>query len=285
MNVAVLALALAASTADCAAPAGWNEIAATAPRYVLLGEMHGSEQSPAMLADLVCTEAQRGKPILVALELGSDGDPLLQRAWTQPHAAFAKTLLETNGEWTARTDGATSQAMLAMLVRLHALKSGGIPIDVVAFNGARDDAQRERWMSLPGQGPHEAAQAENIRRAANARDYGRVFVLVGGLHARKRPVTLDVAFEPMAMRLAPASDILSLKMTYSAGTSWSCRLKPGLTPDGPVDASMIACKSYAVPGTASGDDPGIKLGGAEPDYDGSYFVGAIVASPPVGKTE
>src|SRR3546814_20260999 len=95
--------------------------------------------------------------------------------------------------------------MFALLVRLHGLKEAGVAVDVAAFNGMRDDAQRARLAGLPGQGPHEAAQAENIRDAAAAGDYDRLLILVGSFHARKSTGGAgDDRFEHMAMSSAPS---------------------------------------------------------------------------------
>lgn len=279
MIAAALALALAASAVDCTAPAGWSEIEASAPRYILFGELHGTEQAPAMFGDLACALASKGERILVAVELGAEENAGMQRAWAGPHAGFTAALLAAMPQWGKRNDGVTSQAMLAMLVRLHSLKTEGRKIDVVAFNAARDTAQQERWKALPGQGPHEAAQAENIRTAAEAGTYAHVLVLTGGTHAKKRPVTYDVTFEPMAMRLAPPAEIWSLGQSDSGGTSWSCGLKPGVTAGIPLDSSMIECGSHAQKGDGTGS-PRISLSSNDPAYDGIFHVGAITASPP-----
>lgn len=183
--------------------------------------------------------------MLVAVEHNANHNDLLQAAWALAPAQFATALRRAG--WEGRQDGVGSQAMFELLVGLHQLKDRGRRIDIVAFNGARDDEQRERFKHLPDQGPHEAAQAENIRRAAEAGRYDHVLVLVGNLHARKQPVTRrGVSFEPMAMRLAPAAAITSLNMAGAGGTKWNCVLKPGarLQPGQPLPPDLLDCGSH-----------------------------------------
>jgi hypothetical protein len=273
--------------AACALPEGWSAVAARNTRYVIFGESHGTRESPAFVEATACGLAAKGERVLVGVEHEATDDPALQAAWALPDAQFPAALRARG--WAGREDGVGSQAMFALLVRLHQLKSQGLSIDVVAFNSLVDDDQRARFKDLPGQGPHEAAQAENIRRSADARRYDHVLVLVGNLHARKQPVTRGaVSFEPMAMRLAPAAAITSLKMDGAAGTTWNCLLKPGavLQPGKPLPPGSLDCGSHASRGHADLQRPPfIGLGalpGSEEDpaYDGFYWVGPVSGSPP-----
>ncbi|HEX8062893.1 MAG TPA: hypothetical protein VF535_06725, partial [Allosphingosinicella sp.] len=187
----------------CSVPEGWSRVAARKTPYIIFGEVHGTRESPAFVEATACGLAAKGARVLVGVEHNATDDPALQAAWSLPDAQFPAALRALG--WAGRKDGVASQAMFELLLRLHRLKERGRRIDVVAFNGARDAEQRERFKDLPGQGPHEAAQAENVRRAAEAKRYDHVLVLVGNLHARKQPVTRGgMSFEPMAMRLAPA---------------------------------------------------------------------------------
>jgi hypothetical protein len=179
--------------------------------------------------------------------------------------------------------------MLHLLVRLHSLKDEGQSIGIVAFNGARDDVQRDRFKSLPGQGGHEAAQAENIRDAAQANSYDYVLVLTGNLHARKQEVeSRGFTYKPMAMMLASADQVVSLNMEAANGTSWNCLLKPGHEPPPgkPILADAIDCGVHNY--TTNTDlrrSPFISLtpvAGINPDsaYDGIYWLGTVHGSKP-----
>src|SRR5262249_46801951 len=142
------------------------------------------------------------EPVLLAVELDSPLNQQLQTAWTNERSppAFESSVVSL---FDGHRDGRGSQAMIAMLSRAFALKQKGADIDVVAFSGFRDVAQQMKYSDLQGQGPQEAAQAENIAIAAGRRDYAHIVVLVGSFHAQKTVMRMGGAeFEPMAMRLA-----------------------------------------------------------------------------------
>ena len=268
----------------CPPPPGWEAIDKRQTRYIVFGEVHGTAEAPALVGDLACALSFRGERLLVALELGADDDAALQAAWALPDDRFAAAL--THVGRPGRNDGVASRAVFALLRRLHRLREGGRPIDVLAFNGTR--AQEAAFATLPGQGPHEAAQADDIRRADAGR-HDRVLVLVGDLHARKAPVTNGGdTFEPMAIRLAPASAVTSLAMRSAGGTAWTCALRAGFAfqygkplPDGAIEcAAHPASASATLAGGAVmglGDAPGAR---PEPAYDGYFWLGPITASPP-----
>lgn len=289
---ALLAVLAAAATPTCALPPGWEAVEARRTRFVVVGEIHGSAEVPALVGGIACALAARGERVLLAVELDSSNDAELRALWSLPHPRFRASLPRFRG-WTGRNDGVGSRAMADLLLALHARRAAGAAVDVVAFNGARDANQQARFASLPGQGPHEAAQAENIRDAAARGRYDRVLVLVGEVHARRRPVTdHGAAFDPMARRLAPASDVTSLRVVDGGGSLWGCQLRDGYVPrkGEPVAAEAIGCTSRPAKAMADlgpgpfarlGDPPGAPGGGT---YDGYLWVGRVTASPPVAAT-
>lgn len=270
----------------CRVPIGWPDVAARKPRFVVFGEVHGTQQAPAFIGDIACALAARGERILVAVEHSSTENDAFQKAWRLSNAQFPEALKRAG--WADRDDGVGSEAMLALLVRLHHLARRGQLIDIVAFNGAKDAAQSRRFSDLPGQGPHDATQAENIRVATAAHPYDHVLVLVGNVHARKRLVEHSLApFEPMAMQLGPPSSIITLNMQTAGGTAWNCELKPRVTPQPSksIIQDDIACGSYPLSGDADlRRTPFIALGALQgmaidPDYDGVFWLGKVDASP------
>lgn len=283
MIALLAALALAGRT-TCSLPPGWKQIEARHTRYVVFGEMHGTTQSPDLVGSIACALAKRRQRVLVGLELSAEGNKALQAAWAGPHATFAATIDQRMIDWHGRRDGVASEAMHALLVRLHALKNAGASIDVVAFNPF---SVPEQFKDLPGQGPHEAGQAANIRAAAAAKPYDKIIVLVGNIHALKRPVTRgSTTWKPMAMWLP---DTTTLDMEYAGGSMWNCRPQPGavFVPGKPVPDDAIACRDYPV--SRSTDDArqigsrvraGINQTPDKRDYDGYYWLGPVTSSPP-----
>lgn len=278
--------------AACIAPEGWDEVITRDPDFVVFGELHGTREAPALIAQIVCAEAMQGRRVLLAVEHSSFYNPGLQDAWRLAHDAFRAALSHLG--WRGQDDGVASEAMLMLVTSAHSLKEKGAAIDIVAFNGTRDDAQRARFANLPSQGPHEAAQAENIAEAAARNDYDRVIVLVGGLHAATAPLSIGgPEFEPMAMRLRVYGTVLSLAMQHAGGTSWNCQLRPGArpAPGKAVTSDMIACGAFPAGAEGSSDrPPHITVGSftdprLERRSDGTFWLGSISASPPAFAAE
>ena len=280
---------LPADTSACTAPDGWADVLAHNPRFVVFGEGHGTNESPDFVTRLLCAEAKRGQRVLLAIEHAADQNAALQQAWAGPREELVAALPELG--WRGRNDGVASEAMLRLVLAAHALRHNGAVIEIVAFNGARDEAQYRRFADLPAQGPHEAAQAENIAEAAALAPYDRVIVLVGNVHAQITPYSPSAdgdTFEPMTMRLAAYGPVISLNMQDAGGTSWSCRLAPDAkrVPGQPITNDKIRCAAYEDKATATPDRPPfVDIGqmGAEAGagrFHGVFWVGPITASPP-----
>ncbi|MEO1730270.1 MAG: hypothetical protein AAFR64_05990 [Pseudomonadota bacterium] len=275
--ISITGIVLASPTKDkvCTLPEGWNEVTAKDPRFVVFGELHGTKETPAFIGNLLCALTQSEKRVLLAIELWSIDDRGLQAVWEQPFEGFAEALRKD--AWPARQDGVGSEAMLDLVVEARSLKHSGHDIAVTAFSGVKDEDQQKRFAHLPGQGPHEAAQAQNIFDAAEASDFDLVIVLVGNLHARKDAISRGgITYDPMVKRLSAFDSVVSLDVRYGAGSYWACIREDGET----------ICKSRPTGGyEVAKEAPHIALdprpeGKRNPRYDGYFWVGPISASPP-----
>ncbi len=272
-----------ATSSSCELPSGWVEVEQRKPRYVVFGEWHGTAQSPAFVGQVACALAASGKSVLVGVELGSTFDAQMQDAWAKPHDQFADALRKAG--WAGRNDGVASEGLFTMLVKLHALKEKGKHIAIVAFSGPRNAEQASKFAELPGQGPYDAAQAENIATASRAHAYDLTLVLVGNVHARLQPVAFrGSSFQPMAMHLAATGPLISLDMRTSGGTAWNCQLREGIKPEPgkPIRSADFVCENRVVsadPGQPPGQ--GIVLQHvADGAYDGTFWLGHVDGSPP-----
>jgi hypothetical protein len=258
-------------------PKGWDQIEARKPRFVIFGETHGTRESPALVASIACALSKRGKRLLVAIELGAETNPQLQTLWNRPSEGFREAVVSQLPYFAGRKDGVASEAMLSLIERLHALGRAGQKIDIVAFSGARDRKQAQRWSQLPWQAAHEAEQAENISDAANRKQYSRVLVLAGNAHAQKHPIGgSESTYEPMAMHLASAGTIVSLIEIYGSGTMWNCVAQVC----GPRETSGSAMRPMTPVGLWTSLQHGWFAG-----YDGYYWFPIVHASPPASARE
>lgn len=276
----------------CTSPDGWDAVMERDPKFVVFGELHGTREAPAFFGSLACSLAIDGEALLIAIEFSPHYDEALHKAWNADEEDFENLLLQAG--WRGRRDGVGSEAMFEMVRSLYLLKRAGYAIHITAFNGAGSEAQRSKFAHLAAQGPHEAAQAENIATAAAKRSYDRVLVLVGNLHAEKQPIDLGGgAFDPMAKRLQAYGSVLSLNVKHDAGTSWSCQLRADfdLKTDGNPTDDDIECANHPTGATGSFDRNAFidvrdqTTGSAETSFDGFFWLGPITASPPKAPTE
>ena len=164
----------------CAAIAGSERLwSMPGLRFVVVGEMHGTAETPAIFADLVCSARRAKRPIVVGVERDfSEQDAIDAFLAPGNHEAALRALLSEQG-WHGR-DGRSSRAMLALLEQLRALKLRGLVSGVVAFSVAFDGSQS------PSRGEERMPSA--LAAAANPYPNALVIALVGNVHACKKPV-------------------------------------------------------------------------------------------------
>lgn len=254
-----LAINAAGAGASCARIPGADQIWSKAfVRWVFIGELHGSNETPAAFLNLVCDAIAQGKHVTVALERPSSEQAALNNILTARDLATARESLLQLHDWKEVLDGRSSQAMLRLLLSLRELRKLQPNLEVVAFDapytgknpGARDEAMGHALLSLHAAGPHDL-----------------VLVLTGNLHAMQAQ---QFGYDLAAMYLPP-KEILSLEVTDWGGESWmltgagACGpslggvgdkgakkpygifLDPGLAPFGKVDGVL----SLGVPLTSS----------------------------------
>ena len=147
--------------------------------WVFIGELHGSNETPAAFRDLVCNAIAQGKHVTVALERPTSEQAALDNIVTAKDLSAAKeSLLQLHG-WKEVLDGRGSEAMLRLLVSLRELRSLHPDLKVVAFDapysgspagGARDEALGHALLSLNPTKPNDL-----------------VLILTGNIHAMQAP--------------------------------------------------------------------------------------------------
>lgn len=184
---------------------------------LLFGEVHGTWEFPAALADVVCAAKDKGIAVRVGLEYGHPTSDALDRyVNSQGGQGDRGELIESVG-WNARfQDGTYSVAMFELLEAIRKWNREGNDIGVFAFDNDADSTySRERKM------------AEVVAEAAD--QGGVVLVLTGNYHSRSR-----AAGDPhdagrdgekrMGQFLRAADrDVVSVEMTWQGGTVWVCR--------------------------------------------------------------
>lgn len=220
-------------------------------RFIVVGEMHGSVETPALFADLVSAAMSGTRPVVVGLERPVEEQADIDRFLTGTDHAAATHALPRHTTWHM-FDGRSSRAMLALLESLRALKA-----DVVSFDDRR-----------PGETPAENEQRLAAVLAAAARRPGALLLaLTGNLHGSRKPIAAYGGYPFMAMRLPP-DQTLTLFAADRGGESWS--------------QMNGACAPHAFKST-NGVARGVDLTARAPmaGYDGVLSTGLpSTASPP-----
>ena len=212
-SIGIALLLASAGPADCVPiPGGAAILEDRAIDYVILGELHGTNETPAFFGDLVCAAAAYG-PVMVALEIPIDDQPALDAYLASPGDAPARTALLKADFWDSN-DGRSSVAMLALIERLRGLHQARRILGVAAT--------MDTSASRPGdQTPYERAMAAAWTRARAAHPGARLLALVGNAHAVPGKVGQGQGFLAAASFL-PRAHTATLGNADVGGTAWMC---------------------------------------------------------------
>ena len=220
----------------------WRE--ALAPGHVLiLGEMHGTQQSPQLAGIAVCDALRAGRSVGLFMEWPTS----LQDALSDESRLLASAFFTGTFQ-----DGRRSREMLGLAMRTQAWAKQGAPVSVVAMD--------------PVDGDRNVGMATAVRGWMDAHPDSVAVVLVGNVHARLTKGFHDNAsYEPLGFRLVDLGDrVRSLDVRYANGSGWFC------SPD---------CGIHPLSGESRGDDWKVDWF-ARGTFDGTYYIGVPTPSPP-----
>ena len=103
--------------AACKATPGADLIwRSTTLQYVFIGELHGSNETPAAFGQLVCDGLMHGRRVVVALERPTSEQVSLTSIVSSPDESAATRALLEQPDWQQGMDGRASHAMLSLLL-------------------------------------------------------------------------------------------------------------------------------------------------------------------------
>lgn len=230
---------------------------------VMLGEIHGTEETPATTGELAArwTTGAGKKPLLLGLEATSADQPRVDRYLASKGTAADRADLLAGAHWTEPMhDGRDSQAMAALIERVRALRAAGADISIVMFDA-------------PGKGERDARMASTLRATIKAHPASRVLVLTGNVHAmtgKPREMFLDdKPYTPPTTMARHLADLHPVSIEFRAlrGDAWTCQ-----GADCSAHALPSASRSMAEP-TFAPEDPG-------ESWDYLVALPRFTASPP-----
>jgi hypothetical protein len=259
----LVAAVAALSLPSCDAVRGEAQLWAHAEtRYVIVGEVHGTVEAPALFGDLVCAAHVSGRPVVVAIELADIAQPALDAFLASDGGGEAAARFLASPIWhLPMRDGRSSRAYLQLIERLRRLKQAGAVAGVLAIQPTGDSARSAT------QSGFNADMADLIRAAGARAPNALVLVLVGNFHARKHAAIFNGARIVPAAADLPPSETLSLTV-QTTGEAWNCTTPtdcgPRQQPSGQPDPRGV-----------------ILTPGSDGDYDGFIGLGVVTtASPP-----
>jgi hypothetical protein len=225
---------------------------------LLVGEIHGTKEGPAAVANVACVAVEEDLKVTVGLEIPQSENNRVQR-YLESDGKLTDEVELLAGDFWQRDDqdGRSSRAMLRLIEALRKLRARSGRLEVVVLDNPIAPQGRDLFMA-------------QWLKLVIADAPGRLLVtLTGNLHSRLTP--FDDERAPMGYLLArssPELDVISLQITHAGGTAWVCT--PG---DG---CGVARLRGDATPNS------GIELFDetTEDGYSGRYHVGRIAASPP-----
>ena len=193
-------------------------------RIFLLGELHGTQQSPAFVFSVACAVAAHGAEVVVGLELASTAQEWVDRYLASPGQPADHEALLQHGIWTrSYQDGRTSEAMLDLIERVRRLRHEGNSARILFFDAPGATGGQDR----------EAKMASKIAASARVHTEAVHVILTGNMHSRMVPGNRrDRDYEPMGyllQRQVPGNRIVALEVAHEGGTAWICAPDCGVT--------------------------------------------------------
>lgn len=275
-----LLLATAAQVATPAATAcgaiQGTESILKAGTIVMLGEVHGTNEIPAFVSDLVCNALKQGLSVTIALEIPYEETNAVAAFLASDGSPKARAALVATRFWASKIQyGPSSDAELGLIDSLRRSRKAGLPVKVVLL---------DHFARSGGLNARDAFMASRLAAAAKASPRDLIVSLTGNYHNRTRkgaPWSAD--FRPMGLDLKerlPHRRIVALDAAYTGGTAWIC------TSDAP--GAAVSCHSYKLHGSAAdGSGPRrivLDKSLEKQGYDGYFTVGKITASPPAAES-
>ncbi|WP_420242489.1 hypothetical protein [Roseiterribacter gracilis] len=229
---------------DCKSPVKFSA-ATLARQIVVVGELHGTNEQPQLVASILCSWKNTGRNAVFAIEASRDDQATIDEFVAGVESADVEKRFRELRIWDQR-DGRGSEALWRLALFVRDLRARGANVRILAM-----DIPRADWNDATMRERRSAAMAERL--ISSIRDDEHAVVLIGNFHARRSGDVGSTAFGD----LLPSSAV-RIRVGHDGGTAWNCRERE--------------CRSHEV-------NPAHCKPSAE--FDACVEVGTISASPPV----
>jgi hypothetical protein len=239
-------------------------------RVLVLGELHGTHEAPALAGAVVEQRLDTGLPVTLALEIHAAEQPRLDAFLASEGDPAARGALLSGAFWKTpneRSDGRRSMAMLSLIERMRERREEGDDVRVLAFDAGKAGG---------GANERNRRMAEVLRDAINDAPERAFVVLIGNYHARRAAPTLIGGLMPGESAPVPTmahlADLPMFRVNVSAsvGGFWACgsercgpqslRARDGdIADESDASASVAPAQFVATPHDAPGWDAQLVL--------------------------
>lgn len=148
-------------------------------RLIVLGELHGTREIPALMSALVSNYSER-EPVVLALEVSRSEHAAISAYLASDGGHAAHEALLSSGYWhvpASRHDGRRTEEMLELIEATRKLRVRGRDVAIYPFDVV---------VSGRGSEIRDQAMASYLRQAHKKLAKGRLLVLTGNVHAMLR---------------------------------------------------------------------------------------------------
>lgn len=234
-------------------------------KIVLIGEFHGSEETPALLVSLACYYAKKQERVLIALEMPVDQNDQIDR-YIQSETVMDKNTLLANKFWQENLDGRGSAAMFQVFESVRDLSARydvdvkGTDIPYFDPNFDRNNVNRDRYMGT------------EINRYFLTGQYDRILYIAGNYHTRI--LERDGDNSNSVTYWLGKDEYFSLNVSNKSGSTWACL--------GSVE--NFECKEHILSDRSDRPYPANRYLSQDefeaPNYHGTVFFDRVTASLP-----
>jgi hypothetical protein len=212
--IVIAAALLSAIAPSCAPVPGASRLWQPGTRWVIVGEMHGTNESPDAFANLVCLASATGRPVTVAVEYTSDDQTAIDAFLASDGSPAARAVLLKLFLFTSKfQDGRGSGAFMRLFERLRILKQAGRIDGVIASDVGR---------ATPEGQERNAAMAQTWTGIA-APDDAIILAYVGNLHAMRKSIAIGDRTIVPAGAIMPVKRTVTINIDGNGGKAWNCQ--------------------------------------------------------------
>lgn len=213
MTLELIILA-SANLVPCTPMAGIDALWSPDTRWIVAGEIHGTEEIPQAFANLACLASQTGRPVVVGIEFSTDWQPEIDVYLRSDGGTDARAALLSLPIWqNSVQDGRGSAAFLRMIEQFRQMKVSG------QIEGVHGYDVGKSWR------PDESRDAVMARNwlATPAPEHAIILILTGNVHAMRHPMKQPGGAITTAASLMPPDRTVTFNFASNGGQAWVCR--------------------------------------------------------------